>query len=149
MTLIVGTLKAPPLIPMKMIKIYIFNYDHDSNFTSGCDDNSYPWGGPACSQYVGKIPTKDTTQDDFWKIISEKLQTEPARQILGAMSEEDGMRQMKLYIPLDDDSAIQNWVEAMSNQKLLLLLWIPYRRGTDADSPAPGGCNWLPRANRN
>ena len=93
---------------MKMIKIYIFNYDHDSNFTSGCDDNSYPWGGPACSQCVGKIPTKDTTQDDFWKIISEKLQTGPAQWILGAMSEEDGTRQMKLYIPLDDDSAIQN-----------------------------------------
>ena len=117
-----------------MIKIYIFNYDHDSNFTSDCDDNSYPWGGPACSQYVEKIPTKDTTQDDFWKIISEKLQTEPARQILGAMSEEDGTRQMKLYIPLDDDSAIQNWVEVMSNQKLLLLLWIPYHWGMDADS---------------
>ena len=134
---------------MKMIKIYIFNYDHDSNFTSGYDDNSYPWGGPACSQCVGKIPTKDTTQDDFWKIISEKLQTGPAWQILGAMSEEDGTKQMKLYIPLDDNSAIQNCVEAMSNQKLLLLLWIPYRRRMDADSPAPGGCNWLPRANRN
>ena len=93
---------------MKMIKIYIFNYDHDSNFTSGCDDNSYFWGGPACSQYVGKILTKNTIQDNFWKIISEKLQTGPAWQILGAMSEEDGMRQMKLYIPLDDDSAIQN-----------------------------------------
>ena len=72
------------------------------------------------------ISTKDTTQDNFWKIISEKLQTEPAQQILGAMFEKYEMRQMKLYISLNNDSAIQNWVETISNQKLLLLLWIPY-----------------------
>jgi hypothetical protein len=126
--------------------VFDWHCDENDEFNSNRDDNSYPWGGPGCSVVTGTIPIVNPTQDDLFKLIASRLGTAgPARRILGAMGEDDGSRQMKSFIPLDDNNLIQNWLVAMNQSKLLHVLWVPHRPAPHANSPPPSGCYWLLR----